>query len=121
MVTVAKLPSLSSFWIQFCEGNTLGVSVPLNSKYVFFVSFLALIQGLTKKKQGQTSYLDTVLNSWNFERVTVNGDESCLFTSVASTLVRIVEKHDTVVLQMLLQLSVPEENLRDINYIGRLL
>lgn len=94
---------------------------PLTANMYFFVSFLALIQGLTKINQGQTSYLDTVLNSWNFERVTVNGDESCLFTSVASTLVRRVERHDTVVHQMLLQLSVPEENLRDINYIGRLL
>ena len=99
--------SVSSFYVSRSL-QAMSLTVDLNSKDIFFVSFLALIQGLTKINQGQTSYLDTVLNSWNFKRVTVNGDESCLFTSVASTLVRRVEKHDTVVLQMLLQLGVPE-------------
>lgn len=112
--------SVSSFYVSKSL-QAMSLTVDLNGKDIFFVSFLALIQGLTKVNQGQTSYLDTVLNSWNFERVSVNGDGSCLFTSVASTLVRRVEKKDTVVIQLLLQLGVPEVNLNDISCIGRLL
>ena len=51
----------------------------------------------------------------------MNGDGSCLFTSVAATLISRVQNSDAAVLQMLLRLGVPEANLKDINYILRLL
>lgn len=91
-----------------------------NSRDAFFTSFIALVEGLTKK-QAPDSNLDILLKSWKLKRVIVPGDGNCLFTSVANSLVQRSQSGDTAVLQILVHLGVPETQFMDIDYIQKLL
>ncbi len=61
-------------------------------------SFLALVRGLSKK-HGQESNLDKLLTSWNFKKVAVSGDGSCLFTSVANSLLLRIQSGDEEIIK----------------------
>ena len=54
---------------------------------IFFTTFLAMIEGLsraTNKEHHDSVQLDSLLGSWNLQRMRVFGDGNCFFTSVAT-------------------------------------
>ena len=80
------------------------------------------MQGLGTEDTGNDSELDTLLKSWNFRRVEVCGDGSCLFTSVAHSLIqRIIDSRDAAILHILQQIGVPDQHAKDPEYIAKLL
>lgn len=98
----------------------MSTTAVFNSKDIYFTSFLALVQGLGKKDIGKGNDLDMFLKSWNFKRINIHGDGSCLFTSVAHPLIQRVESGDTSVLHILFQIGVPEQHVKDHEYIAKL-
>ena len=83
----------------------------VNTRNVFFVSFMAAFQRQLGKmtqvnsETGLQQLLD-VLKSWNFQRVDVAGDGTCLFTAVACILLRRLENNDAATSNLLLQLGL---------------
>ena len=114
------LQTVSSYYVSLALQD-MSMTAVFNSKDIYFTSFLALVQGLGKEEMGNDSELDMLLKSWNFRRVEVRGDGSCLFTSVAHSLIQRIETGDASILQILLQTGVPEQHLKDPEYIVRLL
>ena len=96
----------------------MSMTAAFNSIDIYFTSFLALVQGLSKEGTGNDSELDKLVKSWNFRRVEVCGDGSCLFTSVAHSLTQRIDSGDAVILQILLQIRVPEQHIKVHDYIA---
>ena len=84
---------------------------------------MAMVEGLcsSHKSDTQGDQMESLLASWNLQRVTIPGDGNCLFTSVAFSLVQRIQGGDTVTRDRLLTLGVPEAHIKDVSYIGKLL
>lgn len=66
-------------------------------------------------------HLQNVLTSWNFKRIEVRGDGSCLFTAVALAVIQRIQAGDTVLSDTLLSLGLPIHQQQDVHHIALLL
>ena len=91
----------------------------INSKDVFFISFIAAIEGLPTEATSHSpaAQLESVLSSWNLKRIPVPEDGNCLFTAL---LQRLQSKNENVA-ERLSALGLPMEKMHDINTIAELL
>ncbi len=93
----------------------------INSKDVFFFSFIAMIEGLptANTPSDALQQLESVLRSWNFRRVPVTGDGNCLFTAIALALIQRIRGTDTMLIQRLSTMGLPMERMHDVNSIAK--
>ena len=75
-------------------------------------SFLALIRSVATQRGEDVAQLDKLLKSWSLKRVCTPGDGSCLFMSVAYSLIQRIQSEDTRIVHILQQLGIPEENFK---------
>ena len=59
-----------------------------------------------RERQTHEDLLDSVLRSWNFERITVHGDGDCLFTSVAMNIKHLCQLGTESLCNILKHLSI---------------
>ncbi len=81
---------------------------------VFFATFLE------STSQNDVETLNSVLQSWNFEKVVVPGDGNCLFYAVSLALIQRM-KTDNCTRELLLSMGLPEDKLDDMYIIAKLL
>ena len=96
----------------------------INSRDVFFFSFIAAIEGFPKEGtslDGALQQLHSVLSSWKFTRVPVPGDGNCLFMAVGLAILQRIQTTDQFLTQRLLTLGLPMEQMHDVNRIVELL
>lgn len=75
-----------------------------------FLSFLATVEGLPKADKSfelASQHLNNVLQSWNFEKITVDGDGNCLFCAVSLAIIQRLQNSDLALSQTLLALGLP--------------
>ena len=65
------------------------------------------------ERQTHEDRLDSVLRSWNFERITVPGDGDCLFTSVAMNIKHFSQLGNESLCNILKDLSI-DPNIQSI-------
>ena len=83
-----------------------------------------MIEGLsraTNKEHHDSVQLDSLLGSWNLQRMRVLRDGNCFFTSVATSLLKSVQEGDLAVLEALRQIGVRDQQLDDLASLQRLL
>ena len=114
--------AISSFYVANSL-QEMSKTAEVQMKDIFFTSFLTLTKGFMNSQStaptGSPNSLDEVLSSWSFRRVEVLGDGNCLFTSVAHSLVRLVNDGEQPIITQLLHIGIPEECLCNITYIRR--
>ena len=91
---------------------------------IFFISFLATVEGLPKADKSfevASQHLNNVLQSWNFEIVTVEGDGNCLFSALSLAIIQRLQSSDSALSQILLALGLPLERMNDVASIAQLL
>jgi hypothetical protein len=86
--------------------SKLSKTASFDTSNCIFASTLAIFQHFCNF-QGTGTDIDSVLSTWNFERVPVPADGNCLFTAVALALVERVQNEDKAVMDILQKLGVP--------------
>ena len=105
-VTVLK-QAVSAFYVSVTL-EKMSKTANVDNRNIFFTTFMAMVEGLcsSHKSDTQGDQMESLLSSWNLQRVTIPGDGNCLFTSVAFSLVQRIQGGDTVTRDRLLTLQV---------------
>jgi len=75
----------------------------------------------TRQSQTDDTILSSTLAAWKFQRVPVNGDGNCLFTSVAMALIRHFQNGHVNTRDILGRIGVPESDSTNVQVIARAL
>ena len=110
--------AVSAFYVAK-ELKALSTTAHINTGNLFFVSFMATIE--KSMKGNRDGPLDKILSSWNFRRVTVPGDGNCLFTSVTLAMMHRIQNGDSVFINALLAIGLPNSELRNTAFICQFL
>ena len=78
--------AISNYYISETMQKQPNIKSRIQGGNVMFTSFLKTVHRSESLSTRDQTLQDT-LSSWNFERVNVNGDGNCLFSSVAYTLI----------------------------------
>ena len=111
--------AVSSFYV--CKAlQEMSKTADFSGTNIFFTTFMATVERLCDMHVN-TNNLDSLLESWNLRREVVPGDESCLFTSVANSLIQRVQCGDMLVSDIFARFGVPDEHFTDVEYIRQVL